>query len=123
MYRISMKLTRHRDTLWPQWATFQDPNPRERKMPILVCDHHLKDFDTWFKIFSSNPPPPVGKWRMARGTDDPNRVHLVAEHEASEVGEIKSFLASDKMQAVFQEVNKMSTAPLEFIWLDEITPN
>jgi len=90
-------------------------------MPLLVCDHHLKDFDTWFKIFSSNPPPAIGKWRMARGTDDPNRVHLVCALDSSEVDEIKGFMASDKMQAVFSEVNQMSTAPLEFIWLDEIT--
>ncbi len=92
-------------------------------MPILVCEHHLKDFDEWFKIFSANPPPKTGRWRVARGTDDPNRVHVVAELDASEVDEIKSFIASDEMQAVFSKVNEMSTAPLQFIWLDEVTPH
>ncbi len=92
-------------------------------MPILVCEHHLKDFDAGFEIFSANPPPKTGRWRLARGIDDPNRVHVVAELDASEVDEIKSFIASDEMQAVFSKVNEMSTTPLQFIWLDEVVPH
>ena len=46
----------------------------------------------------------------------------MAELDASEVDEIKSFIASDEMQAVFSKVNEMSTTPLPFIWLDEVTP-
>ena len=91
---------------------------------MLVClaIHRLKDFDAWFEVFKSNPPPAVGRWRVLRGSDDPNRVHVVGELAASQVDEIKKFLASDKMQAVFDEVNAMSTVPLEFVWLDEVTP-
>jgi hypothetical protein len=91
-------------------------------MPICVAVHHLKDFDAWFEVFKSNPPPSVGRWRVLRGSNDPNRVHVVGEFEASQVDEIKSFLASDKMQAVFNEVDAMSTEPLEFVWLDDVTP-
>ena len=91
-------------------------------MPVLVAIHRLNDFDAWFEVFSANPPPKIGRWRLARGIEDPNRVHLVAELEPSEVDEVKRFIASDEMQSVFSKVNEMSTAPLEFIWLDEVTP-
>ena len=69
-------------------------------MPVVVFDHRLKDFDTWFELFSANPPPKIGRWRLARGIDDPNRVHVVGEMDASEVEEVKNFFASEKMQAV-----------------------
>ena len=64
----------------------------------------------------------IGRWRLTRGIDDRNRVHVVAEVEASEVNAVKEFLKSERMQDVFLRVNAMSTAPLEFIWLAELTP-
>lgn len=91
-------------------------------MPVTVAIHHLKDFDAWLKIFKENPPPSVGHWRMLRGTDDRNCVHLVGELAASEVKTVKDFLASERMQDVFRRVNAMSTAPIEFVWLEEQTP-
>lgn len=91
-------------------------------MPIIVVDHHLKDFDTWFEIFSANPPPDIGSWRLLRGTDDPNRVRVVGEMSASEVEGVNDFMGSEKMQKVFTRVNEMSTSPLEFVWLDDVTP-
>ncbi len=91
-------------------------------MPVALAIHRLKDFDTWIKIFKENPPPPVGRWRMLRGIDDRNRVHVVGELAASEVQTVRDFLASERMQDVFKRVNAMSTAPIEFIFLDEPTP-
>ncbi len=91
-------------------------------MPILVVEQHVKNFDAWFEIFSANPPPDIGRWRLARGIDDPNRVHVVGEMDASEVEEVKNFIASEKMQEVFGRVNELSTAPMEFIWLEEVPP-
>jgi hypothetical protein len=92
-------------------------------MAIVVFDHHLKDFDTWFELFTGNPPPPIGNWRLARGTDDPNRVHVVGMMEASEVAAVKAFFASDKMREVLGHVDEMSTTPIETIWLEEVTPH
>ncbi len=89
-------------------------------MPTLVADHHLKDFDQWFEVFSANPPPSIGRWRVLRGVDDPNRVRVVAEVEPSEVEAVKQFVESDEMKSVFEKVNEMSTAPLDFVWLDEV---
>jgi hypothetical protein len=91
-------------------------------MPIFVAIHHLKDFDEWLKLFKANPPPKVGRWRLARGVDEPNRVHLIGEVKPSEVEEVKNFLASDRMQEVFRRVNAMSTAPVEFVLLEEVEP-
>ena len=91
-------------------------------MAVLVVDHHLKDFDTWFEVFSANPPPNIGRWRVARGIDDPNRVHVVGEVAASEVEDVKSYMASEAMQNVFARVNEASTSPLEFTWLEDVTP-
>ncbi len=54
-------------------------------MPLLVVVHHLKDFNEWITLFTANPPPPVGRWRLARGIDDRNRVHVVGEVSAAEV--------------------------------------
>jgi len=94
----------------------------EVRMATLVIIHHLKDVDEWIKLFKANPPPQVGRWRLLRGTDDRNRVHVVGEVAASEVSAVKEFVASDRMKDVFQRVNAMSTAPLEFVWLEELTP-
>ena len=91
-------------------------------MPVLVAIHRLKDFDEWLKLFKSNPPPKVGRWRLIRGLEDRNRVHVVAEVQESDVKAVKDFMASEHMQAVFRQVNAMSTAPLEFVWLEELTP-
>ena len=91
-------------------------------MPIVVAIHRLKNFDEWFKVLKSNPPPRVGKRRVARGSKDRNRVHVVAEVAASEVKEVKDFIESKHMQDVFKQVNAMSTAPLEIVWLEELSP-
>jgi hypothetical protein len=91
-------------------------------MPILVAIHRLKDFDEWIKVFKTNPPPQIGRWRLTRGIDDRNRVHVVAELEASQVKGVKDFLESEHMKDVFRRVNEMSTSPLEFIWLEELEP-
>lgn len=91
-------------------------------MPVAVIDHKLRDFDTWFALFSANPPPSVGTWRLVRGIDDPNRVHVVGEMDASEVGAVKAFFATEKMSSVLEQANEMSTTPIEWIWLDEVNP-
>ena len=90
-------------------------------MPVVVVVHRLKNFDEWFKLFKADPPPKVGRWRVLRGTDDRNRVHVVGEVAASEVKTVKDFIASPHMQEAFKRVNAMSTAPQEFIWLEELT--
>jgi hypothetical protein len=91
-------------------------------MPVLLAVHRLKDFDEWMKLFKSNPPPQIGRWRLLRGTDDRNRVHVVAELQESEIKDAKDFIESERMQSVFRQVNAMSTVPLEFVWLEELTP-
>jgi hypothetical protein len=88
-------------------------------MPVVVAVHRLKSFDQWFKLFKSNPPPKVGRWRVLRGIEDRNRVHVTAELASSEVQDVKDFIRSKHMQDVFKQVNDMSTAPMEFIWLEE----
>jgi hypothetical protein len=90
------------------------------EMPVVVAVHRLKNFDEWFKVFQSNPPPKVGRWRVMRGSEDRNRVHVVAEMTASEVKDVKDFIQSKHMQDVFKKVNDMSTAPIEIIWLEEV---
>ena len=92
-------------------------------MPVVVFDHRLKDFDQWFALFSANPPPDIGRWRLARGIDDPNRVHVVGELDASEVEGVKNFFASEKMRSVLAQADEMSTTPIEAIWLEELTPH
>jgi hypothetical protein len=89
-------------------------------MPVLLAVHHLKDFDQWIDIFKTNPPPQFARWRLLRGIDDRNRVHVVAEVQPSEVKAVKDFMASQRMQDVFKRVNAMSTAPIEFVWLEEL---
>ena len=91
-------------------------------MPVVVGVHRLKDFDEWIKLFKANPPPAVGRWWVLRGSDDRNRVHVVGEVSASEVTTVKEFIGSQHMQDVFARVNAMSTAPLDFIWLNELAP-
>jgi hypothetical protein len=60
---------------------------------------------------------------LARGCNDPiHRVHVVGEMAASEVKAVKDWIKSQHMQDVFKRVNAMSTAPLEFIWLEELAP-
>jgi hypothetical protein len=90
-------------------------------MPVVVAVHHLKNFDEWFKLFKCNPPPKVGRWRVFRGSEDRNRVHVVAELAASEVKDLKNFIQSKHMQDFFKQVAGMSTAPMEFIWLEELS--
>ena len=92
----------------------------EVAMPVFLAIHRLKDFDEWLKVFKSNPPPQIGRWRLLRGIDDRNRVHVVAELQASEIDGVKEFISSERMQNVFRQVNTMSTAPLEFIWLEDL---
>jgi hypothetical protein len=90
-------------------------------MPVLVAIHRLKNFDDWLKLFKSNPPPKLGRWRVLRGSEDRSRVHVVAELAASEVKDVKDFIQSKHMQDVFKQVNDMSTAPMESIWLEELS--
>ena len=90
-------------------------------MPVLVAVHRLKNFDEWFRLFKSNPPPKVGRWRVFRGSEDRNRVHVVAEMASSEVQDVKDFIQFKHMQDVFKQVNDMSTARIEFIWLEELS--
>jgi hypothetical protein len=91
-------------------------------MPVTVAIHRLKDFNEWLPIFKENQPPPVGRWRMLRGTEDRNRAHIVGEIDAADVKTVRDFLASQHMQDVFKRVNAMSMAPVEFVWLEEQTP-
>jgi hypothetical protein len=73
-------------------------------------------------VFKCNPPPKVGRWRVLRGSEDRNRVHVVAELAGSEVKEVMDFIQSEHMQDALNQVNDMSTAPLEFVWLKELSP-
>ena len=84
-------------------------------MPVVVVVHRLKNFDEWLKVFKADPPPKIGRWRLLRGSDDRNRVHVVGEVTASEVKAAKDWIESQHMQDVFKRVNVMSTAPLEFV--------
>ena len=91
-------------------------------MPVVVVVHRLKNFDEWLKVFKADPPPKIGRWRLLHGSNDRNRVHVVGEVAASEVTTVKDWIKSQHMQDVFKRVNAMSTAPLEFIWLEELAP-
>jgi hypothetical protein len=91
-------------------------------MPVVVVVHRLKNFDEWLKVFKADPPPKIGRWRLLRGSDDRNRIHVVGEVTASDVNAVKDWIKSQHMQDVFKRVNAMSTAPLEFIWLEELAP-
>ena len=48
-------------------------------MPIVVAIHRLKNFDEWFKLFKSNPPPKVGRWPVAfaQATDRMRRIGVL----------------------------------------------
>ena len=91
-------------------------------MPIVVFDHQLKEFDEWVALFGANPPPDIGNWRMARGIDDPNRVHVVGEMAASEVDAVKAFFETDKMKEILGKADGLSTRPIEITWLEEVKP-
>ena len=91
-------------------------------MPVVVFEHHLKEFEPWFELFSSNPPPEVGRWRLVRGMDDPNRVHVVGEVDASEVEDVKSLFETGKMKDVIAQANELSTTPITMTWLDDVKP-
>jgi hypothetical protein len=91
------------------------------EMSVLLAVHRLKNFDEWFKLFKSNPLTKVGCWRVLRGSEDHNRAFVVAELTASEVKEVKDLIQSKHMQDVFKQVSDMSTAPMEFIWLEELS--
>ena len=84
----------------------------------IVTVHRLKNFDEWFKLFKSNPPPKVGRWRVFREAKIAIEFTL-SPMAASEVRDVKDFIQSKHMQDVFKQVNDMSTAPLELIWLEE----
>ena len=92
-------------------------------MPTLVIDHHLKDFDAWVQLFAENPPPQHGRWRVIRGIEDPNRAYVIGEIAEDEVDAVKAHIGSPEMQRVFEEVNAASTAPLEFVWLEDAAPS
>ena len=91
-------------------------------MSIFIADHHLKDVDTWFEMFTANPPPDIGNWRLIRGIDDPNRVQVLGEMTAPEVEDVKDYLKSERMQNVFKRVNEISTSPVSFTGFDEVVP-
>ena len=91
-------------------------------MPAVVVIHRLKNFDEWITVFKTNPPPKIGRWRLLRGSEDRNRVHIVGEMAGSDVKGVKEFLDSAHMKDVFRSVNAMSTAPVEIVWLEELTP-
>jgi len=90
-------------------------------MPVVVAVHRLRNFDEWFKLFKSNPPPKVGRWRVLRGSEDRNCVYVVAELTSSEVKDVKDFFQSKHMQGVFKQVNEISTTPVEIVWLEELS--
>ncbi len=91
-------------------------------MPVLIVDHQLNDFDEWIAVFKENPPPSFGSWKLLRGSDDPNRVYVIQEYSESQLEELKDFVGSNRMKAVFEKVNAMSKRPIEFVWLDEVKP-
>ena len=91
-------------------------------MQTILVDHHLKDFDAWVKLFTSNPPPNMGQWRLLRGIADPDRVYVIGEVEDADVKGVRDYFGSEKMQKVFESVNEGSTVPLEFVWLEEVSP-
>jgi hypothetical protein len=90
-------------------------------MTMFIADHQLRDFDEWSKLFKANPPPKVGTWRLMRSVDDQNRVYVIGEVKQSDIATVKNFLASERMQDVFQQANAMSKAPIEFLLLEEVT--
>jgi hypothetical protein len=112
---VEAALTRESRSLPQQmlWGGFE--------MPVLVAVHRLKNFDDWLKLFKSNPPPKLGRWRVLRGSEDRSRVHVVAELASSEVQDVKDFMQSKQMQNVFKQVNDISTVPMEIIWLEEVS--
>src|SRR5260370_31682378 len=90
-------------------------------MSGVVVVHRLKNFDEWLKVFKADPPPKIGRWRLLRGSDDRNRIHVVGEVAESEVTAVKDWVKSPHMQDVFKRVNAMSPVPLEVTCLDELS--
>ena len=88
-------------------------------MPVVVVVHRLKNFDEWLKLFKADPPPKVGRWRVARGSEDRNRVHVVAELTASEVKDVKDFMQSKHMQ---DDAGNSPDRITSTILLDELSP-
>jgi hypothetical protein len=91
-------------------------------MTIMIADHQLNDFDQWFALFSANPPPSYGTWRLLRGADDPNRVYVIGEVRETDVDDVNAFFQSERMAAVLDEANAMSARPMEIVWLNDVTP-
>jgi len=91
-------------------------------MPVMIGDHQLNDFDEWFALFSANPPPAIGTWRLWRGVDDPNRVYVVGEVRDSDVADVNAFFESDRMTAVLGQADAMAARPMEIVWLNDVTP-
>lgn len=91
-------------------------------MPTFVADHHLKNFDEWLKLFKANPPPPVGRWRVVRGIDDPNHVFVVGDVDEASVQKVNDFWHSERMTEIIRKVDAMSTAPLKSAWFNELPP-
>jgi hypothetical protein len=58
---------------------------------------------------------------LTRGIDD-RTGYVVGEVAASEVKDVQDFVNSQRMHGVFRRVNEMSTLPVDFIWLEEVTP-
>ena len=91
-------------------------------MPVMIADHQLNDYDEWLALFTTNPPPYIGTWRLLRGADDPNRVYVVGEVEESDVAAVKAFFQSEKMTAVLGQADAMSARPMDIVWLNDVTP-
>jgi hypothetical protein len=89
-------------------------------MAMLIVDHHLKNFDDWIGLFKANPPPSVGSWRLMRGSEDPNRVYVIGDFSDSQAADIRAYFESEKMLAVFRQVDAMSEQPMDFVWLNDV---
>ena len=75
-------------------------------MPVVVVVHRLsRTLIEWFKLFKADPPSKIGRWRVLRGSEDRNRVHVVGEVAASEVKAVKDFIASPHMQEMCLSVS------------------
>lgn len=60
-------------------------------MAILRIEHRVRDFDRWKQGFDSDPAGRqqngVRRYRVARGTDDPNAVTIDLEFDAADQAE------------------------------------
>jgi len=87
-------------------------------MPTIIVDHRLKSYDAWLKIYSDYPPPAIGTWKVLRGRDDPNRVFVIGEFDASEVDAVNEWAALEQTQETFAKVNDISEAPIDVVWTE-----